>query len=398
MRCAVALSTDDQAVAAAEQVCADVLKALNGSRPDLAMVFVSIHDVDVIEAIVQTIHDRVAPGLLLGCTAEGVIGGDQEIERQPAVSLWAAHLPGVHLAPFHLTFHEAANGFGLSGWPETMPVADTQPAFLLLAEPHTTPGHALLNFLNQQCPAAPAVGGMASGGMDAGENRVILNHDVFEGGVVGVALTGAVKVLTVVSQGCRPIGDRFIVTKAERNLVQELSGRPALTCLQEVFGSLSPEDQRLARQALHLGCAMNEYQERFGRGDFLIKNLVGVDSETGAIALADIVQEGQTVQFHIRDAKTASEDLHQLLKSRQDALGTHPAGGALLFSCNGRGQRLFQTPHHDVGTVRAELGQIPVAGFFAQGEIGPIGGTNFLHGFTASIALFCQESTVVNRR
>ncbi len=390
MRCAAALSTDDKADAAAEQACADVLKALNGPQPDLAMVFVSIHHVDAIEAIVQTIHDRLAPGILLGCTAEGVIGGEQEIERQPAVSLWAAYLPDVHLAPFHLTFHEAAKGFGMAGWPEPMPAADKQPAFLLLAEPYTTPGQALLSFLNQQYPAAPAAGGMASGGMDAGENRVILNRDVLEGGVVGVALTGAVKIMTVVSQGCRPIGDRFIVTKAERNLVQELSGRPALTCLQEVVGGLSPEDQRLAQQALHLGCAMNEYQERFGRGDFLIKNLMGADNETGALALADIVQEGQTVQFHVRDARTASEDLHQLLKSQQEALGPHPAGGALLFSCNGRGQRLFKTPHHDASTVRAELGQIPVAGFFAQGEIGPIGNKNFLHGFTASIALFCQ--------
>lgn len=391
MRCTAAISTEDTTDLAVQQVSAEAAAGLQGDSADLALCFVSIHHRDRLDEIVRGIQGRLAPRVLLGCTAEGVIGGDQEVERSAAISLWAAHLPEVKIATFHLTFRETDQGIGVMGWPAQMPEPRETPLLLLLAEPFSTPGQALLAFLNEKYPQAPAVGGMASGGMDVGMNLLILNDQAFTEGVVGVALTGPVQVRTVVSQGCRPIGERFIVTKAEGNLIQELGGRPALERLQEIYTALSQEDQRLARQALHVGCAMNEYQERFERGDFLIKNLMGADNATGAIALTDVIQEGQTVQFHVRDGKTASEDLHHLLKTQKGVLDEHAAGGALLFSCNGRGRRLFGTSHHDISTVQAELGKIPVAGFFAQGEIGPIGGKNFLHGFTASVALFCQE-------
>jgi len=190
----------------------------------------------------------------------------------------------------------------------------------------------------------------------------------------------------VVSQGCRPIGRPFVVTKAERNVILELGGAPALAKLRELFAELAPDDQRLAQQGLHVGQVINEYQEAFGRGDFLVRNVQGVDPDTGAIAIGDFVRVGQTVQFHVRDAETADEDLNALLASARQSAGGD-CQGALVFTCNGRGTRLFDEPHHDAGCLARHF-DVPAAGFFAQGEIGPIGGKNFLHGFTASIALF----------
>ncbi len=220
-----------------------------------------------------------------------------------------------------------------------------------------------------------------------GENRLLLGANEIESGAVAVLVHGAVNVTSVVSQGCRPIGQPFVVTKAERNVVVELGGRPALAQLQELFEKLSPEEQQLARGGLHVGQVIDEYRDEFERGDFLVRNVQGVDPKNGAIAIGDWVRAGRTVQFHVRDAATADEDLDALLSAvRAGSCGR--LRGALLFTCNGRGTRLFDQPHHDAAAVARHWPDLPAAGFFAQGEIGPIGGKNFVHGFTASIALF----------
>ncbi len=213
---------------------------------------------------------------------------------------------------------------------------------------------------------------------------------VIEDGAVGCLFSGGVRFRTVVSQGCRPIGRTFVITKADRNVIQELGGRPALERLGEVFETLPEEDRDLARRALHVGRVTDEHKIEFRRGDFLVRNVLGADEEHGALAIADLVRRGQTVQFHVRDAATAGEDLRALLGEQASFLRDHPARGALLFSCNGRGTRLFPVPDHDVTAVRHGLGEVPVAGFFAGGEIGPVGGQNFLHGFTASVVLLCE--------
>jgi small ligand-binding sensory domain FIST len=233
-------------------------------------------------------------------------------------------------------------------------------------------------------PGVRVFGGMASGGSAPGQNRLVLDDDVRLKGAVGFALRGDLSVRSVVSQGCRPIGRTLIVTKAERNLIQELGRRPALEVLQEIFDGLTSEDQDLARSGLHVGRVINEYRESFGRGDFLVRNVMGAD-QSGGIAVSDLVRVGRTVQFHVRDAGTADEDLRQLVDRAKEE---GPVAGALLFTCNGRGSRLFATPNHDVGVIRELLGPIPTAGFFAMGEIGPVGGQNFVHGFTASAVLF----------
>ena len=202
-----------------------------------------------------------------------------------------------------------------------------------------------------------------------------------------MAISGGVVVRTLVSQGCRPIGRPIIVTRADRNLIRELGRRPSLEVLRELFEELPTEDQERVESGLHIGRVINEYQDTFGRGDFLVRNVMGAD-DTGGIAINDMVRVGQTVQFHVRDAETADEDLRSMVEGeRLDRPATRVAG-ALLFSCNGRGTRLFPGPDHDVGVLRERYGPVPVAGFFAMGEIGPIGGQNFVHGYTASIVLF----------
>ena len=383
-----ALSRSDITADAVDSVCREVATKL-GDRPvDLAFVFFSSHHTGSADFLASIIQERLHPRVLLGCSAESIIEGKQEIEGQPALCLWAAHLPGANLVPFHLRFEQQDNGFNVTGWPAEMPGPESQPSILVIGEPFTTPVEALLGQLHERYPKAPAIGGMASGAHQPGGNRLIFNGEAVEDGAVGLVLTGAVRIRTVVSQGCRPIGERFMITHAEQNVVHELSGKPALERLREVFSLLSPTEQQQAERALHLGIVIDEHKDHFERGDFLIRNLIGADQQTGSFAVGDIVKEGQTVQFQLRDAAAASEDLHALLTGQRAAQRETPPAGALVFSCNGRGQRFFQTSHHDAGAIRDEMGSLPVGGFFAMGEIGPVGGSNFLHSYTASIALF----------
>jgi small ligand-binding sensory domain FIST len=294
-------------------------------------------------------------------------------------------LPGARLDPFHLDYQETHEGGSYLGWPD--PFLEPWPAgsaLLLLADPFSFPADKLLVRLNNEHPGVVALGGMASGGRRPEQNRLLLGSRVFSRGAVGVRLHGGVAIRSVVSQGCRPIGKPFVITRADRNVIEELGGKPALSQLQEVFDALSPADKRLVQQGLHVGRVVNEYKERFERGDFLIRNVLGVEPDAGSIVIGDFVRPGQTIQFQVRDSASADDDLRELLVGSRPPSGV----GALLFTCNGRGTNLFPEPHHDAASIQREWGPLPLAGFFAQGEIGPIGGKNFLHGFTASIAVF----------
>lgn len=389
MQFAVALSKAIETKSAALAVAKDIRAQLGAKSVDLACLFFSAHHAEQAEVLAQVLTETLCPNLLIGCSGEGVIAGAEEVETAPAVTVWAALLPDVHLHPLRSSFSPTQDQFHLSGWPE--PGAQ-EASFLLLADPFTAPIQDILGILEERYPGAMAVGGLAGGGQEAGMNRLVLNDQVFDGGLVGVRLSGAVEIRPVISQGCRLIGERFVVTKAERNLLHELGGAPALERLQAVFESLSEEDRLRANRALHLGIVVDEHRNRFERGDFLIRNLLGADRTTGAVAIGDVVQEGQTVQFHLRDAESATEDLHALLAT--DRAGhRHPALGALMFSCCGRGRGLFGQPNHDAAATTERLGPIPLAGFFAQGEIGPIGHRNFLHGYTASLALFAERDS-----
>jgi small ligand-binding sensory domain FIST len=295
---------------------------------------------------------------------------------------------GASVEPFHLTLERTADGPSLLGWPDALTGADPLRAVaLVLGDPYTFPTDLFLDQVGELSPGVRVLGGMASGIRGAGQCRLLHQGKVVDQGAVGVLLHGPIGLRSIVSQGCRPIGQHMIITKAEENIIHELGGRPPLQQLKELWTTLTPEEQGLFQQGLHLGRVISEYRGDFQRGDFLVRNVLGLDRTTGAMAITDRVRVGQTVQFHVRDAQTADEDLHALLQLDVHAHEKRPAA-ALLFSCNGRGTRLFTQPHHDAQAIRQEVGSIPVAGYFAQGELGPVGGQNFIHGFTASVALF----------
>jgi len=352
-------------------------------------VFVSHEHRDDFAELAELIQRRMGAGILLGCAGETVAGNEQEIEHGPALSLWSAVMPGVSLEPFHVEFERTADGIISDGWPDLTGQDSDIRAVLLLGEPFTTDVEQIIAHFAEELPAVPLIGGMASGGGGPGQNALFLGRNHFSHGVAGVVMRGGPTVTPVVSQGCRPLGPNFVVTRAEDNLVFELGGKPSLDQLNAFFTSLSAEDQQLLQQGPHLGIVINEYQDSFELGDFLIANILGVQEENGAIAIGNQVRVGQTVRFHARDAVTADEELTSLLEQYQAS--EQSPGGALLFSCNGRGTRLFSEPHHDAGLVHQRLNQVPVAGFFAQGEFGPVGGRNFIHGYTASVAIFGES-------
>ncbi len=385
---AAALSVAEETYRAVDDVCQRASTSLEG-KPDLVLVFFSLKHAENAEQIAETMQKRLQPRLLLGCMGESIVGNDQEIENRPALSLWLGRWnQPVKLEAFHLTLEQTPDGFSLLGWPDGIAEADpAQSALLLLGDPFTFPTDAFLDRLNNNHAGLRAMGGMASGARESGQSRLILDNRVLNEGAVGVLLQGPLKVRSIVSQGCRPIGRHLVITKARENIIAELGGKPPLIHLQRLWPELGAKDQQLLQEGLHVGRVINEYQGKFQRGDFLVRNVLGLDQESGAMAITDFIRVGQTVQFHVRDAETADEDLHALLQMDLKANERRPAA-ALLFTCNGRGTRLFSQPHHDARAIRQKAGDLPLAGFFAAGELGPIGGKNFIHGFTASVVLF----------
>jgi len=315
---------------------------------------------------------------------------DQEVEQGAAISLWAASLPNVLVEPFRITQQQVEESTGPAFWHSELDVdPKLEPSFVLLPDPFTSDAARLIEELGEAYPGRPMIGGLVSGAHKPGENRVWINEKIHEDGVVGVALIGPVKLQAVVSQGCRPIGEPLIITKAQRNVVLELASQPPGLVLQKLLNNLPENDRHLAQQALFVGRVINEYQEEFHRGDFLIRNIIGYDQSSGAIAVGDRdIRAGQTIQFQLRDGSTAEEDLRELLAKQEAELKLNPPHGALMFSCLGRGKSMFGRPNHDIATLRAKVGPLPVAGFFCNGEIGPVGERVFVHGYTSVVGLF----------
>jgi small ligand-binding sensory domain FIST len=382
------LSTQPTTRAAVDDVLRQAGQGWSGA-PDLALCFFSPHHLPNVALLAETLAQRLAPKALLGCPGETVIGNGSEIEQAPALSVWLARWARpIQATPFHLTVEQTSEGYSLLGWPDELVDAKPEQSLLIaLADPFTFPVDDFLEQVNDGPAGLRIVGGMASGGQQPGVHRLFLGDRILLEGAAGVLLQGDLRCRSVVSQGCRPIGKPFVVTKARDNFILELGGRTALEQFRELWKELGPRDQQLVQEGLHVGRVINEYQEAFQRGDFLIRNVLGFDQRTGALAITERVRVGQTMQFHVRDAASADEDLRLLLQKDAQAQAGPPRG-ALLFSCNGRGTRLFATPNHDAGVVQETLGPLPLAGFFAQGELGPVGGQNFIHGFTASVVLF----------
>lgn len=386
-----ALSTATDTSRALAEVCEQAVAGWGERSPSLVLVFFSPHHAGEGALIAKTLADRFGPNVV-GCQGESIVGTALEIEMQPALSLWMADFgPGVEVETFHIVPDQGREGPTLFGWPDGLLDCDpAKAAMITLADPHTFPITELFYpRIAEDYPGLPVMGGMSSGAMGPGQTVMIRGGEAAYHGAVGAFLRtqGEVPWRTVVSQGCRPIGRPLVVTRGRDNVIQEVGGQTPLSYLQSLYEELPARDQELFRRGLHVGLVMTEFRETFARGDFLIRNLYGIDRENGALVITDRVRAGQTIQFQLRDAETADDDLRALLRSE-------PAGskGALLFTCNGRGSRLFSAPHHDGKVVQEELGTIPTAGFFAAGELGPIGSINYIHGFTASIVLFHEVS------
>jgi len=379
---------------AAEAACRQITEQMAGASCHLACVFASTAYRTSWSVVLSHIHAQLNPTVLLGCSGSGIIGGEQELEWVPGISVIAAHLPGVRLFPVAIAPDELELSSPGGFWVDKIGAApDAQPVFIVFADPHTSDPLKLLTELNETYRGRPIIGGLVSGGNHAGEQFLFLDTEVYDEGAVGVAMTGNITMETVVSQGCRPVGRPYVVTKAEDNIIWQLGGRQAVEVLHEVLAVMTQPDRELAQQgSIFVGLVINEMRSAFSLGDFLIRNIVGIDPSVGALAITDRVQVGQTVQFHLRDAATSRDELRRLLEQRRKSNGQTPVG-ALLFNCTGRGKSLYGIPHHDITTIRAVAGRLPIGGFFCNGEIGPIGGTNFLHGYTASLGLFRPAHT-----
>ena len=354
-----------------------ILEQLGADDPNLLVCFASPHFVGALDDMVHAMGNLLDPDVLLAITMGAVVGDAREVEEGPGLAVFAARLPDARLTPVELRVEETPDGASVVGWPEVDGAPET---LLLLTDPFTFPVDTLLRRLEDDRPDLAVVGGCASAATHPGGNRLAIDDRVVADGAVGVFLEGA-GARTVVSQGCRPVGQPLVVTRSEGRFIQELAGRPALDRLRDLAAAAPDEERELLRRGLHLGVVVDEHRADFGRGDFLVRSVIGADRDTGAIAVGDRIAVGQTVQFHVRDATAADEDLRALLAGED-------AEGALLFTCNGRGRGLFGTPDHDAGVVEELLGPLPAAGGFCAGEIGPVGGRNFLHGFTASVVLF----------
>ena len=380
-RIAVGRSYDE----AVDEVCDGLADALGGDAPDLLVVFAAPMLAPDLSELPARLLARLPGATLVGCTGGGVIGDGREVEGAAALSVTAAVLPDVRVKPFHL-------GSDRDDWPARIAVdPDDRSSFVLLPEPFSCDSQALLSWFDAAYPDSVKVGGIASGARQPGANALFLGERSFQSGAVGIALRGNIEVDTVVAQGCRPIGAPMFVTKSRRNVVLQLDGHPAVEVLQTLYATLPPKDQDLFRHSLFLGVVMRDHQQQYGHGDFLIRNLAGIEPESGALVVGAVLRDGQVVQFHLRDAQTSADDLQTLLRQRRDGDGARPEG-ALMFSCLGRGMHLYDRADHDTDMFREFYGAVPLGGFFCNGEIGPVQGNTFLHGYTSSFGLFFPRS------
>lgn len=376
-------STEIDALGAVAEAAAYATGDFGSELPNLVLALISADHRDDAEDVAAFLGERFPGAAVIGCTAEGVIGGSVEFEHGPAVAVFAGFLPDTVVSPFGLRFLEDPDGEPLyEGWPEVLPPDST---LVVLSDRHSFPSGHLLELLNETRPGTLVAGGIATGGEHAGDTRLFYGGKVFTEGAVGIAVSGRFRIKTLVAQGCRPIGDPATITRADRNMIFEIAGESPIERIRKIWSKADPRERSLMQAGLKIGRVVDEYKNEFAPGDFLVRPVTGADAEGGFIAVGDVVEVGQTVQFHIQDPETADADMMTALQSVNDA------SGALLFSCNGRGTNLFAEPNHDALSVRRWLG-VPTVGMFCAGEMGPVGGRNFLHGLSASLALFCDSA------
>ncbi len=377
---------------AISEISLDIKQKLNGKKADLVILFVSSHHSINYEKIASLFSEKINTKCIIGCSAAGVIGNGHEVERRAGIAACAAYLPNVEITPFHIQQNELPNEdanpnewFNITGLRP-----DNCKAMMILPDPFTIRSDNLIAGLDYAFPETTKIGALASGGGQPGSNALFINNKSYTYGAVGVGFSGDLSVETIVAQGCRPIGEPMIVTDADINVINKIGDKTPLEILGEIFEKSSIREKRLIRRSLQIGIIMDRFSS-VNDEEFLIRNILGADEEDGSIAIGEMINEGQIIQFYIRDAKTADEDLKIILEKYADKFEDNKLESALLFSCLGRGQYLYGAPNHDTNLFANIVGDIPITGFFSNGEIGSIGDQTFLHGYTSSFALFKSE-------
>ena len=379
------LATDADLIVAARRATEESVRVLDGRQPDLCAVFACGVSAEQIGEALAVVADSCGAPVAIGGSMPGVIAAGRGVEASSAVAVWSAVLPEVRIRGFALEVLPADAGMAVVGLPEHR---DDDAAIVLLADPWSFPIDGFVEQSNAALPGVPIVGGMAAGPTGRGSTRLLVDGRVVDRGAVGVVLGGPVGARAVVSQGCRPVGPTMTVTASESNVIQELAGVPALTKLEEIVTALPPVDQALVTRGLQIGIARDEYADEHGQGDFLVRGIAG-SAAGGGLVVGDLVPVGRTVRFQARDAAAAHDDLVATLERFRASGAIDTVEGALLFSCNGRGAAMFPTADHDPDVLRSSLStNAGIAGCFAAGEIGPVAGRNYVHGFTASILAF----------
>lgn len=365
---------------------------LSAPQIHLGLVFMSPKFFPHAKQVLEILRVHAKIPLLAGCSSQSLIAGGEELEENPGLALGLYALPGAELRALHFTQEQVEEANGGAYWHlETGVEPEQTNGWLAFIDPFHLDSESWLRSWNEAYAPLPVMGGLASGDFSEQRTQVYLNGDVFEEGGVAISVGGGVKLASVISQGCTPIGETWTLTKVEQNIIHQIGNRPAYEVLTETFNKLPPAEQQVARGNLFVGLVVNEYLDEFHRGDFLIRNLIGADPKSGSIAVGALPRLGQTMQFQRRSSAAAMEDMNELLARTGEKLRSSTIYGACLCSCNGRGQNLFGRPNHDASSVQKQFGPLGLAGFFCNGEIGPIGEKNFLHGYTASLALFVKK-------
>ncbi|HEY2735487.1 MAG TPA: FIST N-terminal domain-containing protein [Polyangiales bacterium] len=358
--------------------------------PELLLLFASLHHAEAFEEMLDCLREELPNAVVVGCSAGGVIGGGSELEGREAISLTAGWLPDTRVRALHM--QAPVDEADRAGWIDRFGLEGDEPCqFLLIVDPNTFEVDQLLENLDAAFPESCKVGGLASGGSSDKPCVLFEGGLAHRGGVIVVSFQGATEVHAVVSQGCRPVGEPFIVTRSVGNVIKELnSGKPA-EVLRKVYDGMNARDHALFNTSLFLGIGVGENRSRYQSGDFLIRNILGIDPESGAMAVDTAIEAYQVVQFHLRDPETAAADLSQRLRELARTDVPPRMRGTLLFAGAGRGERLFGVADHDSDAFTRRVGPISLSGFFCNGEIGPAAGKTRLHGCTSVFAVFCPR-------
>jgi small ligand-binding sensory domain FIST len=383
MKVGVGISAGLRSPASATEAARSAARALGDVEADLALVFAAGAHLDEPEAMLAAVATELAPDVLIGCGAGGVLGAGRELEAGTAVAVWAAVLEGGRARSYHAT----VIGDDDTGVLEGLPELGSDAALIMLSDPYSFPTEAVLDGIAREAPGVPVLGGLSSARSPLGGAALFAGDSVKRDGAVGVCLNG-VELLPCVSQGAAPVGREMTITAAQDNVIHELAGRPAVRAIEQAIAELALSERALVAAGLLIGIVIDGGKPDYEQGDFLVRGVLGADPQTGSVTVGTVVAAGQVIRLHARDAGSADEDLRRELRLRAAAIGGRPPAGALVFTCNGRGQSMFGACDHDATLVERELLGTPAAGFFAAGEIGPVGGRSFLHGYTATIAVF----------